>query len=83
MQIGRQTPNLQGFKIERLERLKIENDLKRFPVVAIVGVRQFGKTTITKEIVADLKESSVWESLSITTSSTIRIFILEINPKSS
>ena len=41
------------------------------------------KRSISKEIVTDLKESSVWESLSITTSSTIHIFILEINPKSS
>lgn len=35
LQIGRQTPKMQGVKIERSEKLKIENDLKRFPVVAI------------------------------------------------
>lgn len=51
---------MQGMKIERSEKLKIENDLNRFPVVAIVGARQVGKTTLAKEIVADLKESSVY-----------------------
>lgn len=47
-------------KIQRLEKSKIENDLKHFPVVAIVGARQVGKTTLAKEIVSDLKESSVY-----------------------
>ena len=51
---------MQDVKIERSEKLKIENDLNRFPVVAIVGARQVGKTTLAKEIVADLKESSVY-----------------------
>ena len=51
---------MQGMKIERSEKLKIENDLNRFPVVAIVGARQVGKTTLAKEIVADLKELSVY-----------------------
>ena len=40
--------------------VKNENDLNQFPVVAIVGVSQVGKTTLAKEIVTDLKESSVY-----------------------
>lgn len=40
---------------ERRIRPKIEQSLKKYPVVSIVGSRQTGKTTLAKQIMAGLK----------------------------
>jgi uncharacterized protein len=36
--------------IKRVVQKKVEESLKNFPVVAILGPRQVGKTTLAKEI---------------------------------
>ena len=50
-------------KIERTEKPKVIKSLKSFPVVAILGPRQVGKTTLAKSIAADLGGKSVYLDL--------------------
>lgn len=50
-------------KIKRLLQAQIEDSLKNFPVVAILGARQVGKTTIAKEIARGIKGKSVYLDL--------------------
>ena len=47
-------------KIERIEKKNILKSLKTFPVVAIVGARQVGKTTLAKEISKDIGKKCVY-----------------------
>ena len=50
-------------KIERTEKPKVIKSLKSFPVVAILGPRQVGKTTLAKSIAADIGGKSVYLDL--------------------
>jgi predicted AAA+ superfamily ATPase len=43
--------------INRNIRLEINESLKNFPVVAILGPRQAGKSTIAKDVLTKLKKS--------------------------
>ena len=47
-------------KIERIEKKNIFKSLKNFPVVAIVGARQVGKTTLAKEISNNIGKKCVY-----------------------
>ncbi len=51
---------MQDMKIERQKKKNIVKDLKNFPVVAIVGARQVGKTTLAKEISKDIGKKCIY-----------------------
>ena len=50
-------------KIDRAKTVLIKKDLKSFPVVAILGARQVGKTTLAKEIKSQYGGKSVYIDL--------------------
>jgi predicted AAA+ superfamily ATPase len=50
-------------KINRAKIEVIKEDLKSFPVVAILGARQVGKTTLAKEINSQYGEKSIYIDL--------------------
>ncbi len=51
--------------VKRTIQKTIENSLKKYPVVGIVGSRQTGKTTIAKKIQADTKRKVVYIDLEL------------------
>ncbi len=53
--------------IKRNIQKKIEKNLKQFPVTAILGSRQVGKTTLAKQIREGLKDESVYLDLELHT----------------
>ncbi len=50
-------------KIERLQKSKILESLKTYPIVAILGARQVGKTTLAKEISLLFGKKSIYLDL--------------------
>lgn len=50
-------------KIERTEKAKVIKSLKAYPIVALLGARQVGKTTLAKSIARDSETQSIYLDL--------------------
>lgn len=64
IQIERTTFNLQNL-IPRAYNTNIIRQLKSFPIVALIGPRQSGKTTLAKEVLAQQKTPSLYLDLEL------------------
>lgn len=51
--------------ISRLLKINLENSLKKFPVVSIIGSRQVGKTTLAKEILKSIGKDALYLDLEL------------------
>lgn len=51
--------------IKRLLKIDLENSLKKFPVVSIIGSRQVGKTTLAKEILKSVGQDAIYLDLEL------------------
>lgn len=51
--------------IKRLLKINLENSLRKFPVVSIIGSRQVGKTTLAKEILKSVGKDAIYLDLEL------------------
>lgn len=55
--------NIQGMYFERLLRKEISKALENNPIVAIIGPRQVGKTSLAKKVIEEITENKVYLDL--------------------
>lgn len=55
--------NIQGMYFERLLRKEISKALENNPIVAIIGPRQVGKTSLAKKVIEEITENKIYLDL--------------------